>query len=352
MSSTTNATTDDVRWGVLGLADIALRAVIPAIQACAGAKLHAVATRGEAPSGSIVDDAVCYAGPDSYARLLADPNVDAVYIPVPNHLHSTWAIQACEAGKHVLCEKPLGVTPDDVAAMTDASERCSVLLMEAFMYRYNPQLVSLKELIGSGGLGDPRLLQASFTVALKDPETNVRMQDTPGAGALFDVGVYAINTARWMFGAQPSHAYARAQCRSGTRADEVATVVLEFPGDRLAVIDCALSLPYRNHFEIVGTRGSAFVDRPYASPPFQPARDELVTVITDAAGNATTTRFPEADQYRLEIDAFCRAVRGDQSSLYPTTESKADAAVLAACLRSMQTGRSEAVARIDEKGSL
>jgi predicted dehydrogenase len=341
-----------VRWGVLGLADIALRAVIPAIRASAGAKLHAVATRGEAPSASVLDDVICYAGPDSYNRLLADPDIDAVYIPVPNHLHSTWAIRACEAGKHVLCEKPLGVTPDDVAAMIEASERCSVLLMEAFMYRYNPQLIDLKERIGSGELGEPRLLQASFTVALNDPETNVRMQNTPGAGALFDVGVYAINTARWMFGSQPTHAYARAQRRDGSTVDEVATVILEFPGDRLAVVDCALSLPYRNHVEVVGTRGSALVDRPYASPPFQPARDELVTVITDGAGNATTSRFPEADQYRLEVAAFCRAVQGDRSGLYPTTESKADAAVLAACLRSMQTGRSEAVAGIDEKGTL
>ena len=347
-----SVTTNDVRWGVLGLADIALRAVIPAIRASAGAKLHAVATRGEAPNDSSFDDVACYAGPDSYARLLADPDIDAVYIPVPNHLHSTWAIQACEADKHVLCEKPLGVTPDDVAAMIDASERRSVLLMEAFMYRYNPQLIDLKERIGSGRLGDPRLLQASFTVALNDPETNVRMQSTPGAGALFDVGVYAINTARWMFGAHPTHAYARAQRRQGGTADEVATIILEFPGDRLAVVDCALSLPYRNHFEIVGTRGSALVDRPYASPPFQPARDELVTVITDAAGTVTANRFPEADQYRLEVEAFCRAVRGERADLYPTSESRADAAVLAACLRSMQTGRSEAVARIDQKGTL
>jgi len=219
------------------------------------------------------------------------------------------------------------------------------------MYRYNPQLIALKERIGSGELGDPRLLQASFTVALSDPETNVRMQSTPGAGALFDVGVYAINTARWMFGSQPTHAYAKAKRRQGGTADEVATIVLEFPDDRLAVVDCALSLPYRNHFAVVGTGGSALVDRPYASPPFQPARDELVTVITDAAGTAKADRFPEADQYRLEVAAFCRAVHGDRTGLYPTTESRADAAVLAACLRSMQTGRSEAVARIDQKGT-
>lgn len=338
---------EPVRWGVLGLADIARRAVIPAIEAVPRARLHAIATRGSTAVGGVNDGAAkTYAGEGAYEALLADPDVEAVYIPVPNHLHGHWATRALEAGKHVLCEKPLGVSPQDVAHLREVSERCSVLLMEAFMYRYNPQHRRLHELINSGALGEIQLVQASFTVSLEKPDENVRMLNEPGAGALFDVGVYAINTARWFFGEIPTSVYANASRRAASGADQVTSVVLNFSGGRAAVIDCALTLPYRNHYEVVGTRGAARVERPYASPPFQPAHDELVTTMTAVDGSVTTETCPDTDQYQLEVDAFSRAVRGDKSDLYPTTESAADAAVLAACLASMRSGRAEPVSTL------
>ena len=337
---------DPVRWGVLGMADIARRAVIPAIDAVSDAHLHAVATRRAAPEGEFGGAAArVYSGPGAYEALLADPAVEAVYVPVPNHLHSYWVARAAEAGKHVLCEKPLGVSPSDVSNMCKIAERCGVLLMEAFMYRYNPQHRRVRELVRSGKLGTVRLFQGSFTVALDRPDDNIRMVSEPGAGALFDVGIYPINTARWMFDALPTNAYANALRRDGSSADEISTIVLSFPGERLAVIDCALTLGYRNHYDIIGTNGSIYVDRPYASPPFQPGRDGLVTRITTSSGDAAgAERIADVDQYRLEIEAFDKGVRGDNSDLYPTTESAADAAVLAACLASMRSGKPEAVA--------
>ncbi len=336
-------TNEPVRWGVLGLADIAVRAVIPAIEAVPRATLRAVATRRSAVKTAGHDEATLYSGDGAYESLLADPDVEAVYIPVPNHLHSEWAIRAMEAGKHVLCEKPLGVSPKEVARMRETSERCSALLMEAFMYRYSPQHRRVRELISSDKFGEVQLIQASFTVSLDRPEENVRMLNAPGAGALFDVGVYAINTARWFFGESPTSVYAAVSRSAPTGADQVSAIVLHFSGGRAAVIDCALTLPYRNHYEVVGTLGTAHVERPYASPPFQPARDELAIVMTNSRGEVSTERFADADQYQLEVEAFSKAVRGDTSDLYPTTESAAESEVLAACLASIKSGKAQPV---------
>jgi D-xylose 1-dehydrogenase (NADP+, D-xylono-1,5-lactone-forming) len=339
--------TDPVRWGVLGMADIALHAVMPAIQAVPGAQLHAVATR-RATGAPTFDAGLAprqvYAAADAYDQLLADPSVEAVYIPVPNHLHRHWAIRAARAGKHVLCEKPLGVSPQEVAEMRDVADDCGVLLMEAFMYRYNPQHRRVRELISAGSLGTVRLFQASFTVALDAPDDNIRMKSEPGAGALFDVGVYAINAARWMFDSMPTAAHATAVRYGDGDADEITGITLTFPGDRLAVIDCALTLAYRNYYDVIGGLGSVHVERPFASPPFQPAQERLGTRITSRAGDSTRTEWiPDVDQYQLEIEAFDRAVRGDTSALYSTQQSAADAAVLAACVASIRSGKSEAV---------
>src|SRR5690606_5282482 len=219
--------TEPVRWGVIGCASIAMRKVLPAMKQASNCDILAIASRDPAKAAAAAAELDIERHYGSYESLLADPDVEAVYVPLPNHLHAEWTVKAAEAGKHVLCEKPLALTAAEATTMVDACERAGVSLMEAFMYRLHPQWVRARELVESGRIGELCAIEASFAYHNTDP-ANIRNIAEMGGGALMDIGCYPVNVARMMFGGEPAdvHAAIRRDPTFGT--DILTTVLLDF----------------------------------------------------------------------------------------------------------------------------
>ncbi|WP_219469181.1 Gfo/Idh/MocA family protein [Nonomuraea rhizosphaerae] len=321
-----------IRWGVIGWADIARRALVPALAASPSARLVAVASeRGDADGiRRELPGVRVHTGAGAYGTLLARDDVDAVYVAVPNHLHAPITVAAAAAGKHVLCEKPLATSADEAADAAGRCEAAGVVLMEAMMARFNPQHDRVRRLVAEGAIGRPRLFRAGFTVNLPDPAGDIRFLPSPGSGALFDVGVYPVSAARWIFGAEPVEVKAVTMDLPGTGADELSGLVLRFPDERLAVIDCGLTVGARNSYEVVGSEGTISVTRPFASPPFVPVEPWLDLTVT-RGGERTTERFEDRDQYALQLAAFHRALAGDGPHPYPPEESISTARIIDMC---------------------
>jgi predicted dehydrogenase len=263
-----------LRWGILSTARIN-RSIIPALRGLSRHDLTSVASRNR-------DAAERYAREwgiprvfGSYAELLGDPDVDAVYIPLPNSLHAEWTIRATEAGKHVLCEKPLALTVAEVDDITAAAERAGVVVMEAFMYRHHPQTLRLKALVDEGAIGALRLIRGAFTFSLTRPG-DVRLVTALGGGSLWDVGCYPVSMARYLVGREPERG-AGFQRLSSTGIDEAFYGELDF-GEVHAQFDCGFCAPLRTHLEVIGTTGIVTV-----SSPFKPGLEEQLILRRDEA---------------------------------------------------------------------
>jgi len=252
---------DAVKWGVLSTADINRR-VLPGAKASPQVELAAVGSRSQERADAFAQQWEITRAYGSYEALLADPEIEAVYIPLPNTLHCEWSIKALEAGKHVLCEKPLSRHPDEVAAAFDAAERADRFLMEAFMYRHNPQTARLVELVREGAIGELRLVRSVFSYGLYDVE-NIRLRTDVEGGALMDVGCYNVSGSR-LLGGEPEKVFGEAWF-GPTGTDWVFTGVLRFPGDVIATFDCGTALPERDELEVIGSDGSLFLDDPWRS---------------------------------------------------------------------------------------
>lgn len=343
-----------IRFGILGNAAIYQKALRPAFERSDVAVLAAVGssrTSGERhPAQADGAPVAEYSGEGAYQAVLDDPDVDAVYIPLPNHLHKEWTLKAAAAGKHVLCEKPLGVTAADAEEMIQACRENGVQLMEAFMYRFNPQHRRALEIVASGEIGDLRLVRAGFSVPLPNPEGNVRYQPYPGAGALHDVGSYGINVCRWMFGEEPVRAHALTANLPGTEADILHTISLEFPDGKMATISGGLGQAYRSYYELVGTTGRIEVERPFATPPFVESEGSLRLKIDDGH-NTREELFPDDSQYDIQIEAFCSLLNGEPERAYTPEDSLRNMRVLDACIASAHSGATEPV-RGSEVGAL
>jgi predicted dehydrogenase len=329
---------------VLGWGAIARRAFHPALQASNAGRLTAVASeRGDAAEieGSLPGVAV-HTGAGAYEALLRRDDVDAVYIAVPNHRHAALTEAAAAEGKHVLCEKPLGVDAQQATRMADRCAAAGVVLMEAIMARFNPQHARVRELIAEGAIGRPRLFRSSFTVRLPDAAGDIRFLPEPGAGALYDVGIYPISAARWIFDAEPEAVAAATLDLPGTGADELGGLLLSFPDARIAVIDYGLTLETADFYEVVGGDGSIRVARPYASPPFAPAESSLALTIA-RGGETEVERFEDLNQYVLQLHAFQQALDGGEL-LYPPEQSIRTARVIDACRRAAAEGPGALVA--------
>jgi xylose dehydrogenase (NAD/NADP) len=263
----------------------------------------------------------------SYEALLADRDVDGVYISLPNSLHVEWTIRAVEAGKHVLCEKPMDRRPDQVGRAFDAAERNGRIVMEAFMYRHHLQTHAFHELVGSGKIGRLRQIRAAFSFTLDDPG-NVRMRPELDGGALMDVGCYCISGARLVAG-EPELVVGR-QIVGETGVDVRFAGVLEFPGGVLAEFHCGFDLPYQSALEAIGTDGSVLVREPWL------CRDPHLEV------NGERTDVADADRYQLQLENFAAAIRGEAQPLLGRADAVAQARVLDALYRSAESG--EAVA--------
>jgi predicted dehydrogenase len=292
-----------VRWGVLSTARINEK-LLDGARGCGSVDVIAVASREQASADAYAREHGIERAHGSYDALLADPDVEAVYISLPNSLHLEWAIRALEAGKHVLCEKPLSRRAAEVARAFDVAERCDRLLMEAFMWRHNPQTARLQELIGEGAIGRLRLVRASFSFYLDDL-ANVRMRGELDGGALMDVGCYCVSAARLLCG-EPVRAHGE-QVLGGAGVDVVFAAVLGFAGEVVAHIDCGIVLSSRDELVVLGEQGSLRLADPWH------ARRPAIELCR--SGESETIAVAAVDSYGLELENLSAAIRGDATPL-------------------------------------
>ena len=315
-----------VKWGFLSTADIN-RKLIPGAQASDKIELVAVASRDAARAEAYAREWEIPRAYGSYEELLADPELEAVYISLPNTMHAEWSIKALDAGKHVLCEKPFTRHPEEVDAAFDAAERNGRLLSEAFMYRHNPQTRRLSELVAEGAIGELRLVRSAFSYALYDQE-NIRLRTDVEGGALMDVGCYNVSGSRLLAG-EPERVFGEAWYGpSGT--DWVFTGTLRFPGDVIATFDCGTALPERDELEAIGSEGSLFLEDPWHCnvPVIELRRVDGVERI----------ELDHVDSYQLELENLSDAIRGEAELLLGRKDAHAQAAALEALHRSATTG--------------
>ena len=300
-------TADVLRWGIVSTASIGVRKVIPAIQRAARCEVVAIASRELTPAETVAARLGIERAHGSYEDLLADDHVDAVYIPLPNHLHLEWTVAAARAGKHVLCEKPLAMTAADAERMIEACESEGVLLMEAFMYRLHPTWEAVRELVASGGIGDLVAVQSWFSYFNDDP-TDIRNIPEAGGGALFDIGCYSVNLSRMLFGAEPSRVQGSVTRDEAMGIDVSTSGILGF--DRgVATFTCSIRSEPDQRVHVYGTRGRIAVEIPFNIPPDLPTR-VFVTAGGDppVAPDTKELTFDPADAYAIEAERFAAAV--------------------------------------------
>ncbi len=314
-----------VRFGIVSTAHIN-RLVIPGAHASEKVELVAVASRDLARAEEYARTWEIERAYGSYEELLAAPDIDAVYISLPNTLHCPWSIAAMEAGKHVICEKPLSRSSREVEEAFDVSERTGRLFTEAFMYRHNPQTKRLAELVRDGAIGDLRLVRSAFSYSLYDPE-NIRLRTDVDGGSLMDVGCYCVSGSRLLAG-EPESVFGQAFV-GPTGTDWVFTGSLRFPGDVLAQFDCATALTDRDELEVVGSEGSLFLDDPWhcRSPVIELRRE----------GGVERIELEPVDSYQLELENLADAIDGEAPLLLGREDAVAQARTIEALSRSAET---------------
>jgi predicted dehydrogenase len=295
---------DLVRWGVLGAADIAIRRLIPAIQSTPGNAVVAIASRDLARAQAVAANLSIERAYGSYTELLEDDRVDVVYNPLPNSLHAEWTIRAAEAGKHVLCEKPMAPTVAECEHMVSACQKAGVRLMEGFMYRFHPQHARVRELLAEGAIGDVRMMRSSFCVRMQRPPEDIRFAAAMGGGALLDVGVYAIDAVRMTLGADPLSTTGSISL-GPSGIDLSAAAALSFADGVLASVTCSFVANGGGSYEVLGSAGKLTVHQPFAQPPGSPPR-----LTWDSPDGLREEAFPpDINQYVLMIEAFSAALR-------------------------------------------
>ena len=316
-----------VKWGILSTAHIN-RLFIPGAHESSKADLIGVASRERMRAETYAREWGIARAYGSYEELLEDPDIEAVYISLPNTLHCEWSIRAVEAGKHVLCEKPLSRHPAEIEAAFDAAERAGRLLSEAFMYRHNPQTKRLKQLVDEGAVGELRLVRSTFSYSLYDPE-NIRLRTDVEGGALMDVGCYCVSGSR-LLGGEPESVYGQAFFGE-TGTDWVFAGELRFPGDVLALFDCGTALPERDELEAIGSEGALFLDDPWH------CRRPVIEL--RRGGEAEQIELEPVDSYRLELENFSDAIKGEGEPLLGREDALGQGHALEALHRSAETNQ-------------
>jgi predicted dehydrogenase len=314
-----------MRLGIVSTAHIN-RLLIPGAHASPKIDLIAVASRDQGRADAYAREWEIERSYGSYEALLEDTDIDAVYISLPNTLHCEWSIRAVEAGKHVICEKPLSRHPEDVEQAFDAADRAGRLLTEAFMYRHNPQTTKLAELVRDGAIGELRVVRSAFSYSLYDA-ANIRLRADVEGGSLMDVGCYCVSGSRLLAG-EPESVFGQASIGpSGT--DWVFAGTMRFPGDVFAQFDCGTSLPDRDELEAIGTEGSLFLDDPWhcRTPVIEVRRDDGIERIM----------LDPVDSYRLELENLSDAIRGEAPLLLGREDAAPQARALEALHRSAET---------------
>ena len=318
---------EPVSWGVLSTADIALTKVIPAMARSEISRVEAIASRSLEKAEAAAADAGIPRAYGSYRELFEDPDIEAVYIPVPNSLHPEWTKAAALAGKHVLCEKPLAMTSAKAKEMIAACDEAGVLLMEAFMYRLHPLWVKTKDLVDSGAIGELRSVQTVFSYFNDDP-ANIRNIPEVGGGALYDIGCYAVNVSRLLFAAEPTGVKGFVHRDEKLGTDAVTSAVLDFDGRHAGFI-CSTQMEDNQRVEILGTDGRLVVEIPFNIPPNRPTR-----ILQIAGGDPPVEpgiqvhEIPAADPYAIQADVFSRAVRTGLPPPVPPDDAVANLEVI------------------------
>jgi xylose dehydrogenase (NAD/NADP) len=327
---------DPVRWGIISTAAIN-RLVIPPAQASEKVDLIAVASRDQARADEYASEWGIKRAYGSYEALLEDPDVEAVYISLPNSLHCPWSIRALDAGKHVLCEKPMSRREAEVAEAFDVADRTGLYLTEAFMYRHNPQTRKAVELVSDGAIGDLRAVRAAFSFGLDDA-TNVRLRADVDGGGLMDVGCYCVSGCR-LFAGEPVHVHGE-QVVGSTGVDVVFAGTMRFANDIVGEFDCGLSLPSRDELEVMGSDGSLFLDDPWH------ARRPVIELRRD--GDVDRIEVERADSYGLELENLSDAIRGGGEPLLGRDDAVGQARTIEALYRSAETGAVVALDRASQ----
>jgi predicted dehydrogenase len=328
-----------VRWGVLGAAKIAVGKVIPAMQKGRNCEVVALASRSIHKARETADELGLAKAFGSYDELLADPTVDAVYIPLPNHLHVPWSIRALEAGKHVLCEKPIGVSGADAKSLADAARsRPELKLMEAFMYRFHPQWVTARSLVRDDRIGELRAIQTFFSFFNRDPD-DIRNRAEWGGGGLLDIGCYPISLSRFLFGREPFRVFGSIDSDPQLNVDRLSTGVLDF-GNGVSTFTCSTQLSPFQRVNIFGSYGRFEIEIPFNAPTDRPCRIWL-----HSTGGAEEIMFSICDQYTIQGEQFSQSILDDTPVPTPIDDALDNMAAIEAVFRSASSGRWEAPLR-------
>jgi predicted dehydrogenase len=325
-----------ISWGVVGTAGIALNKVIPGMLKGSRGTISAIASRS---SEKAAEAAASFGIPKSYGRyedILADPSIDAVYIPLPNHLHVPWAVKALEAGKHVLCEKPIGLSAEEATTLIDARNRSGKQVLEAFMVRQHPQWLRVRDLVRSGRIGEIRLVQTTMSFFNIDP-ANVRNRADIGGGALYDIGCYAVLLARFVFGAEPIRAVSLIDRDPKLGTDRLTSGIIDFGDGRQLAFSCSTQLIRYQHVQIFGTSGRIEVPVSLNAP-----QGGATSIFIDATGAAdesgiTEEELPACDQYTLQGDMAAQIFLGEMQAPYPIEDAVLNMRVIDALYRSAET---------------
>jgi predicted dehydrogenase len=330
-----------VNWGIISTAKIGTEKVIPAMQKSRHCRIQAIASRDLALAKKWAQTLGIPKAYGSYEELLADPDIEAVYNPLPNHLHVPWSIKAAEAGKHVLCEKPIALDAKEAQTLVEARDRTGKLITEAFMVRGHPQWLRARDLVREGRIGELRAIQGFFSYFLADPK-NVRNMADIGGGGLYDIGCYPIVTSRFLFEAEPTRVVGLIERDPVLKIDRLASAILDYPKGQASFVCSTQLVPYQR-MQIFGTKGRIAVEIPFNAPPDKPCR----IFVDDGSGLGDVSQkvesFPVCDQYAIQGDLFSEAIRGGKPVAFPLDDAVKNMRVIDALFRSARNNAWERV---------
>jgi predicted dehydrogenase len=328
-----------IRWGVLGVAKIATEKVIPAMQRGEWSEVTAIASRDLTKARAAAAKLGIPKAYGSYDALLEDPDIDAVYNPLPNHLHVPWTAKAAEAGKHVLCEKPIALSADEARQLLDVRERTGVKMQEAFMVRSHPQWVRTREIVRSGRIGELRSMLGVFSYFNREPE-NIRNIPALGGGGLMDIGCYLINTSRFIFDREPERVIGLFDRDPDMHIDRMTSILLDF-GNGHSVGTCSTQMVFHQRMQIFGTRGRIELEIPFNAPPDRPVRILVDTGADLYGGGIERLEFDTCNQYTIQGDLFSKAILDNTDVASALEDAVRNMSCIDAVFRSTATGRWE-----------
>jgi predicted dehydrogenase len=334
-----------VRWGVLGAGNFALKVSLPGMMRGPLTEIRAIASRDTAKARTAAQSLGIATAYGSYEELLADPGIDVIYNPLPNHMHVEWSARAARAGKHVLCEKPIALDASEAETLIAVQRETGKLISEGFMIRYHPQWRQAKAWIESGRIGELVAVQTAFCYFNRDA-ANIRNRKDVGGGALYDIGCYAVNTARYLFGREPQRAVALIERDPDFGTDRLTSGLVDFGGAHLT-FTCSTQAVRYQRVNALGTKGRIEIEIPFNAPADAPCRIFLDDGSALNGSSAEVITFPVVDQYNLQSEAFSRAIRTGSALDNGIEVTVGNMRVIDALFRSADHGGWETIARGD-----